>query len=105
LDKLTGGPRFAQTDDSDLLIAGWTTHDEDSESLRLIWNEWTSTRPYAQRVQNLLTGSDGLPALNSSTVFDDAERDVLVGGASADWFFAELGKDVLRDRLGSERLN
>jgi|GEM_PF-1158497 len=104
-DRLTGGPRFAFPDDSDLLIAGCTIHDENSESLRLIWSEWTSTRPYVQRVQNLTTGAGGLPALNSSTVFDDAERDVLVGGASLDWFFAELGKDVLRDRHSSERLN
>jgi parallel beta-helix repeat protein/VCBS repeat-containing protein len=104
-DVLEGGPHHAFAFDSDLLIAGTTAYDADSAALRLIFLEWTSGRSYSQRVTNLSTGVNGLPILNATTVFNDADRDTLRGGGTLDWFFAELGKDLLRDRATLERVN
>ena len=65
-----------------------------------ILQEWTSTAPYSNRVQNLLTGSG--PCLNGImlepgvTVFDDDDVDTLAGGSETDLFFANLvGTGVL----------
>jgi hypothetical protein len=99
-DVLSGGGG------SDLLVGGATAHDGNDSALRQILGEWTSSRTYAQRVDNLRAGANGLPALNGTTAPDDGAVDDLTGGSSTDWFVATVGQDILRDRSSSsERLN
>jgi hypothetical protein len=75
----------------DILIAGATLHDDDASALQAIQLEWTSSRSYALRVENLLgtgtgTRANGNIFLNDTTVFDDLVRDTLTGGSGFDWF-------------------
>lgn len=66
---------FGQGDD-DILIGGSTDVDEDAQALADIVAEWRS-------------GADveGLAAfLNDGSVFDDGERDELIGGSGRDWY-------------------
>jgi Ca2+-binding RTX toxin-like protein len=98
-DSVSGGA------DSDLLIGGTTAHDADEVALRRIFLEWTSSRSYTQRVNNLRTGANGVPVLNASTVFNDNAVDRLAGGGSSDWFWANTPQDILTDRASSERVN
>ena len=106
-DLLIGGLGADRLDDDDqenLIVAGFTSFDFNDAALRALSDEWTSTRTYAQRVQNLsgdatgstfgarqnqtffLRGDDG----PQQTVFDDGAIDDLDGGKALDWFLAEL---------------
>lgn len=98
-DLLTGGSG------SDLLVANPTNHDGNLAALRLIVQEWTSSRTYLQRTNNLRTGANGLPPLNATTVFADEDADTLTGGSGSDWFIATRPPDVLKDRSISEKIN
>ena len=75
--------------ESDLLIAGATTHDSDPEWLNAIFREWSkSNHSYADRVANLRNG-DGLnrgAVLNSDTVRGDGGTSQVTGGSGMDWF-------------------
>jgi hypothetical protein len=67
--------------------------------------EWTSERDYATRVANIHSTdndyfegrlNDGFfltAAGTDRTVFDDEDRDILVGGCGLDWFLANLEPD------------
>lgn len=99
-DVLNGGSG------SDLVVGGATVHDDNDTSLRQIAGEWTSSRSYVQRVDNLRAGANGLPAINSTTVPGDGAVDDLTGGSGTDWFVAVVNQDIQRDRsTSSERLN
>jgi parallel beta-helix repeat protein len=98
-DVLTGGAG------SDLLIANATVYDDDLASLKLIFQEWTAAKTYAQRIANLRSGSIGLPPLNANTVIADQEADLLTGNAGADWFLGTLPPDVVKDKASGERVN
>lgn len=96
-DTLDGG------NDDDLEIGGATAYDANVAALDAILAEWTSARPYADRVNNLLNGG-GLSGGNylratpaGRTVFDDGAIDTLTGGAGLDWFF-QGNPDVITDR-------
>ena len=39
------------------------------------------------------------------TVFGDGEVDDLNGGGGTDWYFAELGRDILRGRGSNEAID
>lgn len=92
-DKLEGG------DDDDLLIGGFTSYDENINSLKLIMAEWNSSNDYVARAQNLRSGT-GVLRNNQNlmlavvgpnrTVFDDGQRDDMNGNDGRDWFFADL---------------
>jgi Ca2+-binding RTX toxin-like protein len=87
-------------DEEDLLIGGFTAYDDYVDGLGLIMKEWTSDRPYEQRLDNLRKGNGLLAEVSgvklkatagkSRSVFDDAQRDKLRGDRGRDWFFADL---------------
>jgi ELWxxDGT repeat protein len=86
----------------DLLVASLVSFEAQREGLIAIYNEWNSTRTFAQRTANLWgsgtgTRSNGSTFLNSDandavtdTVFADGDIDSLTGGSGQDWFFADL---------------
>ena len=75
----------------DILIGGATTHDTDPTALLAIMGEWNSSDSFATRQQDLQTGANSLPILNSSTVTDDHTRDILIGRPGHDWRFKGSG--------------
>src|SRR5262249_58714181 len=108
-----GADTLVGSQGNDILIGGRTVYDSNPAALaalNAILAEWSSGRDYATRVQNIRTGSG--PLLSSGfrlqagvTVFNDADVDDLTGAAGADWFFADLGRDRVRDRNASEWLD
>jgi uncharacterized delta-60 repeat protein len=106
-DLLIGGrgrDRIQGDAADDILVGGYTTHDADLGTLRLISREWSSTRPYLERVSNLrgfgTTGENGSAILRADvTTWDDGDADVLTGDAGRDWFFFNADRDPNRDRV------
>jgi uncharacterized protein (TIGR03118 family) len=97
-DFLSGGLN------DDLLIGGTTAYDSDNAALLQILAEWASADSYAMRITKLRTGAGGLPMLDATTVFDDAARDMLLGGAGLDWYFT-APPDLLLGKLAAEQAN
>jgi autotransporter-associated beta strand protein len=107
---------FGNSDD-DILIAATTAFDGDIQALAKIMAEWTSSRSYRARTDNLrgngtetrLNGDIFLDGSGSgATVFDDGDEDRLSGGSGRDWFFANLVggiRDRLFDRQSSELID
>jgi uncharacterized delta-60 repeat protein len=98
-DLLIGGlgaDRIVGSSNDDLLISGRTNHDQNIAALLAITAEWTSSRSYQERIENLTDGTgtairaNGSTFLSESTVHDDGVRDVLTGSSGFDWFFANL---------------
>jgi Ca2+-binding RTX toxin-like protein len=121
----TGADRIVGDERDDILIGGLTAFDEEfnrtapssfSTNTRLTLNaqraaleailaEWTSSRNYATRRNNILGIGTGTRAngntffrvndntLTANTVFDDGARDRLWGSCGTDWFFANLDGD------------
>ncbi len=78
-DHLRGGMN------DDILIGGFTEFDRNQLALGDVMREWRrSDLDYNARVANLIA------MLNTSMVHDDGDGDVLTGGNSLDWFFANL---------------
>ncbi len=88
----------------DLLIGGTTAYDNNSVALLQILGEWASADSYATRITKLRTGAVGLPILDATTVFDDAARDMLLGGPGLDWYFT-APPDLLLGRQAGEQTN
>jgi Ca2+-binding RTX toxin-like protein len=99
----------------DLLVGGTTDHDSALPAVAAVLAEWTSERPYADRVANLRGVGTGL-RLNGDvflsvdeTVHDDGVQDLLVGGGERDWYFArlnnEVGFDTIADRMPDEEID
>jgi Ca2+-binding RTX toxin-like protein len=90
----------------DILIGGSTVHDENTEALRAILAEWSSTRTYGARVSNIRSGggATGGFTLDDGSVLDDDLADTLRGGDGLDWFLLGIG-DRARDRTRNERVN
>jgi Ca2+-binding RTX toxin-like protein len=95
-DLLVGGhgadQLFGQSGD-DILISGSTSYDANTAALNAILAEWTSTRSYAQRIDNLTGatsgGANGSILLQpGTTVSGDTSADALTGGRATDWFFS-----------------
>ena len=101
-DILVGGwgaDRIIGNGQDDLLIAGYTDHDDNAEALCHLLAEWTSNKLYYVRVLNLtgllpvIDPQNGGFFLNSQTVHDDGVQDLLTGSNGFDWFLANLCLD------------
>lgn len=78
----------------DVLIAGSTIFDNNAAALQAFLAEWTSAGTIEQRVTNLVNGiafGSGTIALNETTVTEDGDVDILLGGQQIDWLL--LGED------------
>lgn len=104
-DTLIGQSSAAPDFNGDILIGGLATFAADLSSLVAVRDEWTSSRPFNDRVSRLRNGVDGLPAINSSTVLNDNDIDQLFASVFTgnDWLWASLGDQFeagLGDILG-----
>lgn len=97
-----------------LLIGGTTSFDGQAMALLSILHEWSSNTDYLTRVQNLRTGAgsilDGtgirLQVTGAGrTAVDDRSSDKLIGGASRDWFFADLDRNDRDDDKVDQKSN
>jgi hypothetical protein len=102
---------------SDLLIGGSTVFDSNALALADLLAEWSSSRTYQQRIDNLRGVGTGV-RLNGETVLgtdpresifaDEGSVNDILGGSSIDWFIASLN-DLLPDRVlsgsSAERLD
>jgi len=103
-----GSDRIVGNADDDILIAGALNFADRDDALCYIMAEWTSASAYETRVANLSDG-DSSSGLNGTvhliaddTVSSDGDRDILTGSAGADWFFANLDReldDATRDKI------
>jgi hypothetical protein len=73
--------------DEDILIGGYTSHDNNLAALDAVMAVWTSADSFDDRVADL-TGSGGLLEAGV-TVFDDDDDDTLIGGAGRDLIFGD----------------
>jgi Ca2+-binding RTX toxin-like protein len=102
-DVLIGSSSAGKNSDgSDLLIGGTLSYESDTQAMRQIVQEWTSTRSYADRTSRLQAGTNGLPKLDSTSMPDDGAADTLTGGVGQDWFAGFYLHDVLKDRMSGE---
>lgn len=102
---------------SDLLIGGSTVFDSNALALADLLAEWSSSRTYQQRIDNLRGIGTGV-RLNGETILgtdpresifaDEGSVNDILGGSSVDWFIASLN-DLLPDRVlsgsSAERLD
>jgi hypothetical protein len=104
-DRLVGGP------EDDILIGGTTDYDYDDVALLALLDEWNSDGSYADRVDNIRTGSGpflggtGYMLAKGVTVFDDGEFDRLTGSSGLDWFFFDPDEDDANDKRKFEEMN
>jgi len=84
----------------DILVADSTSQDEDEAALMAVLQEWSSSRSYSERVNNIRTGF----ALNGGTIQDDGRPDTLWGNGGQDWFLVGV-KDKIRDKAANELVN
>jgi Ca2+-binding RTX toxin-like protein len=98
-DRLDGGSN------DDILIAGRTVYDALDSALGAIVQEWSSARTYAQRVNRLSTGADGLPVLATTTVLGDGDRDTLLDSPGLEWFFLEPNRDKLTNPTPGQQID
>jgi hypothetical protein len=104
-DSLSGGGG------DDLLVQGTTRSDANWAALLAIQAEWRRTDlATAQRVAHLRSGGglNGGARLSATTVLDDAFRDLLRGGAGADWYWSKLPPgvaDAVLDRGADDLMN
>src|SRR5262245_12252195 len=97
LDLLIGGA------EDGIVIGGRTAHDGNTAALLQILGVWTSADTYANRVAAIRAGS-GVPALNTTTVFDDTVFDLLFGGLGLDWFWS-FAPDLIVGQAPGEQVN
>jgi hypothetical protein len=113
----TGNNRLQGGLGSDLLIGGSTRFDSHAQALADLLAEWSSSRTYQQRIDNLLgvgtgerlNGNTTLGADPSDSIFADADSlNEILGDSNVDWFIAKDG-DRLLDRVlsgsAAERLD
>jgi Ca2+-binding RTX toxin-like protein len=90
----------------DILVGGSTSWDADETALSAIMAEWTSAADYQTRVAHLRGttpgGVNGNFLLDSTTVLDDLEVDLLSGGGGLDWFFTGVGDVIVHLAPGEE---
>ena len=85
-----GADRISGNADEDILIAGYTSYDNNVTALLAIQTEWISANSYATRTANIVAGT-GLAAGYRlvgddgamQTVFNDNDADTLAGGQGA----------------------
>ena len=83
----------AQQND-DILIGGMTSIDADAAALLQVLDELKSNDSFGVRIDKLRNGTGGLPMLNTTTVVDDALRDMLQGGPGRDWFLTGINDKI-----------
>jgi hypothetical protein len=101
-DSITGG------NGDDLLVAGFTTLDDNLAAWGFVVDEWNRTDlAYATRVSRIRgdagTGYTG-PYLNATTVRDDGEVDTLTGetgSGGSEWFIVSAN-DTVKNLSGGE---
>jgi Ca2+-binding RTX toxin-like protein len=117
-DKLIGGPgrdlliggrdadKILGDTDEDVLVGGYSAHDGNAVALRLISDEWRSTRSYNTRVNNIrgtvLTNdrANGTTHMTANvTTWDDDAVDTLSGDAGRDWFFFNADTQTSKDKV------
>ncbi|MGN6546343.1 MAG: hypothetical protein ACTHK7_14915 [Aureliella sp.] len=100
-DILVGGKgadRLLGNAGEDVLIGGFTTYDTSLAHLKLMLSEWTSTRTYEQRVNNLRYDRDQISGVSlEGHVFDDGVEDLLTGSEADDWFVWFSATDRVTD--------
>jgi len=101
----TGRDALIGLDGDDILIGGSTTHDGNPAELGAILNVWSGTDSYAARVAAIRAGTGGVPKLDSTTVIDDGEADLLVGGQGQDWFIGMSPPDIFAGIRPDELVN
>lgn len=90
-DHLVGGPG------DDILIGGTTPFDQNDVALKMLLSEWTSGRPFDERVMNLRLGTgdfldgSGVLLARGTTVFNSG-HDNLNGGTGQNLIFAATKK-------------
>jgi len=112
-DLLIGGSGYDRLDgrhDEDILIGGTTSYDSKDVALLAVLSEWSRTTSYTARVDNLRNGiylPDGtrISLSKGTTVFDDAELDLLSGDSGMDWFFLAGNEERRSDIDGDEVSN
>jgi Ca2+-binding RTX toxin-like protein len=93
--------------DDDILIGGYTTHDSyDSAgkaAIDAVMAIWTSASSFSTRVSNL--ASSGL-LQSGTTVFDDDDSDVIMGGSGRDLVFGDISQmgDGVKDLISLSTL-
>ena len=106
-DVLIGGDgadTLESKGDDDLVIAGLSAFDGEEADLSAIMAEWSRTdQTYEQRRDHLQNGGglNGTAVLDATTVTDDGDADLIVGGSGRDWFFIGAG-DLIDDLAGDE---
>jgi Ca2+-binding RTX toxin-like protein len=103
----TGSDAIHGNADDDILVAGFTSHDNNLVSLNAVMAEWSSPREYGSRVANLrgifnptfgdrLNGNTFLIISGlGKTAFDDNAADTLTGSSGRDWYFANTDAGIL----------
>lgn len=98
-----GADRIKGNSGEDLLIAGFTSYDQNLDALLALQGVWTGPGNYGNRVTKL-TNTNETYFLNSregdpdQTVFDDAAADTLTGAQQLDLFFLGVG-DTITDNI------
>ena len=103
----TGSDFIVGNSGEDILVAGTTAFDANAAARDAIMAEWTSSRDYTTRVENITNSGSGIDfddRLNGdvfliasgvdATVFDDEATDLLIGGRGLDLYFANLDGGV-----------
>lgn len=85
-----GADRMVGNKDEDILIAAYTTIDNDLVALQAIMDEWTKPDPFENRVPVVSALLDG-------KVIDDGHADVMTGGQGLDWFVWNDEVDCITD--------
>lgn len=109
-DRLNGGSG------EDILIAGYTAYDVNQvdlnawASISAVWTGSGTVASHVHAIRNTGVGPQNQYKLLASgpnkTVFDDGNPDVLTGGQSTDWYFAQSpGNDTITDKDNQEFLN
>jgi Ca2+-binding RTX toxin-like protein len=79
-DELSGGAG------EDILIGGTTSYQNQVQKYWALMSAWSSTSPYATRIDIMESELFAARLQSEESVFDDAVVDILLGGNGQDWF-------------------
>jgi Ca2+-binding RTX toxin-like protein len=109
-----GADRLEAGNADDILIAGYSpTYEDNTPAARAalcsILDEWEhGSGGYAGRVSHITNGGgrNGTNVFDGTTIFDDGDVDVLLGGSGRDWFLMNatggVAIDLAPDRTSGE---
>ncbi len=87
-DQLYGGA------DDDLLLGDASDIESDSLRLSQLASAWLSSSSFSQRI------AEARLALPRSSIHDDGQVDLLVGGSGRDWFLDLYDREIILDENG-----